>query len=60
MINYHLHKPIKLNELFNIPIDTTIWDCKYDNDKKPWLPKRKKIFQFEQLLIIKNNSYHSD
>jgi len=59
MINYHLHKPIKLNELFNIPIDTTIWNCKYDNDKKPKLPKRKKIFHFEQLLIIKNNSYQT-
>ena len=56
MINYHIHKPIKLNNVFEIPVDTTKWEYEYNTIKKPWTPKRKGKFSFEELLIVKKQT----
>ena len=56
MINYHIHKPIKLNNVFEIPADTTKWEYEYNTIKKPWTPKRKAKFSFEELLIVKKQT----
>jgi len=56
MINYHLHKPIKLNNVFEIPVDTTKWEYEYNTIKKPWTPKREGKFSFEELLIVKKQT----
>ena len=60
MINYNLNKPIKLSDIFDIQIDKTRWELEYNITKKPWVPKREKILNFEELLILKKQTNYSN
>jgi len=56
---YVIHKPVKLNDIYIIPTDNSIWDTKrpYIKTKNGSIPNRESKIKFENLLIPRNNYF---